>query len=83
MKLRIAVCLFGSLLLAVGCGFAWAVLFPSQPANNAFFGGMLIPLAWVGMMLWLWFSSWRQLWQRLIGSATVLFAAVYWGARFG
>ena len=83
MKLRLAVSFLGGLLLAVGCGLAWALHFPSTPENKVFFGGMLIPLAWVGAMLWLWFGSPRQMWARLLGTGLPLYAAVLIGVRLG
>lgn len=42
---------------------------------------MLMPLAWVLAMLWLWFSSWKQLWLRLLPTATLLYIAVFMGYR--
>lgn len=78
---RIGVSFIGSLILAIGAGLAWALLFPSTRSNNIFFGGMLIPLAWVLTMLWLWFGSWKQLWCRLLPTATLLYLAVFLGYR--
>jgi len=83
VKLRAVVCLLGGLFLAAALGLAWALHFPSTRANNIFFGGLLMPLAWVGAMLWLWFGNWVQLCQRLLGAGAVLGAAVYLGLRFG
>lgn len=83
MTWRILVSFLGSLILAAGFGLAWALLFPSTRTNNIFFGGMLIPIAWVLAMLWLWFSSWKQLWLRLLPTALVLYSAVFLGYRFG
>jgi Na+/melibiose symporter-like transporter len=80
---RVLVCLFGSLVLAVGAGLTWALLFPSTRTNNIFFGGMLMPLVWVAAMLWLWFSSWRQLWLRLLPTAALLYSAMFLGYRYG
>lgn len=78
MTWRILVSFLGSLFLAVGFGLAWALLFPSTRSNNIFFGGMLIPVAWVAAMLWLWFTSWPQLWLRLIPTGILLYGAIYW-----
>lgn len=83
MKLRIALCLAGGLLLAVGVGLAWALHFPSTRSNNIFFGGLLMPPAWVAAMLWLWFGSWKQLCLRLLGAGAVLCTAIHLGLRFG
>lgn len=80
---RILVCFFASLVLAVGAGLAWALLFPSTRTNNIFFGGMLMPLAWVLAMLWLWFGSWKQLWLRLLPTAALLYSAIFMGYNFG
>lgn len=81
MTFRIVVCFLGSLALAIGAGLAWALWFPSTRSNNIFFGGMLMPLAWVMAMLWLWFGSWKQLWLRLIPTVFLLYLAVVLGYR--
>ena len=83
MKSRFALCFVGGLLLAVGAGLAWALHFPSTRANNIFFGGLLMPPAWVGAILWLWFGSWKQSFLRLTVAAAVLYTVVYLGFRFG
>ncbi|NHZ90954.1 hypothetical protein F2P45_18295 [Massilia sp. CCM 8733] len=80
---RLLVSLLGGLVLACGIGLAWALHFPSTRTNNIFFGGILIPLAWIAAMLWLWFSSWKQLWRRLLASALILYAAIVVAYRFG
>jgi hypothetical protein len=83
VKSRIALSFFGGLLLAVGLGLAWALHFPSTRANNIFFGGLLMPLAWVAAMLWLWFGSWKQSCTRLGAAGVALYTVVYLGFRFG
>ncbi|MES2740496.1 MAG: hypothetical protein V4754_06030 [Pseudomonadota bacterium] len=70
-------------MLAIGAGLAWALHFPSTRSNNIFFGGMLMPPAWVLGMLWLWFSSWKQLWLRLLPTCALLYSAIFLGYRFG
>jgi hypothetical protein len=83
VKLRVALCFIGGLALASGLGLAWALHFPSSRMDNIFFGGLLIPPAWVGAMLWLWFGTWKQLCLRLVAAGSVMAGAVLLGFHFG